>query len=34
VGTSSAYEEFNARVRQDSVARGDTYLNAPLYYLL
>lgn len=34
MGTSSAYEEFNARVRQDSVVRGDTYLNAPLYYLL
>lgn len=34
MGTSFAYEQFNARVRQDSVARGDTYLNAPLYYLL
>lgn len=34
MGTSLLIEQFNARVRHDSVARGDTYLNAPLYYLL
>lgn len=34
MGSGLLIEQFNARVRQDSVARGDTYLNAPLYYLL
>lgn len=34
MGAGLLHEQFNARVRQDSVARGDTYLNAPLYYLL
>lgn len=34
MGNGLAYEQFNARIRQDSAVRGDTYLNAPLYYLL
>jgi hypothetical protein len=34
VGTGFTYEQFNALVRQPAVAREDSYLNAPLYYIL
>lgn len=34
MGTGFTYERFNACVRQPEAARGDSYLNAPLYYLL
>ncbi|HEY8189972.1 MAG TPA: hypothetical protein VIF12_04760 [Micavibrio sp.] len=34
MGTGFTYEQFNALVRQPAVAREDSYLNAPLYYIL
>ncbi len=34
VGTDFTYEQFNALVRQPAVMREDSYLNAPLYYIL